>query len=83
MLLMRAAGLRSTHPGLVGGMLGPLCAVALVWLGLWLSNTGLLVSSADTRIPKTRECKYLIGVTVARRIEPLADRCPLLRAIGP
>ena len=64
-------------------LLGLIGAVALVWLGLWLSNTGLLVSSADTRIPKTRECKYLIGVTVARRIEPLADRCPLLRAIGP
>lgn len=57
--------------------------IALVWLGLWLSNTGLLVSSADTRIPKTRECKYLIGVTIARRIEPLADRCPLLRSVGP
>ena len=57
--------------------------VALVWLGLWLSNTGLLVYSADTRVPKTRECRYLIGVTVSRRIEPLADRCPLMRSIGP
>lgn len=57
--------------------------IALVWLGLWLSNTGLLVSSADTVIPKTRECKYLIGVTIARRIEPLADRCPLLRSVSP
>ena len=57
--------------------------IALMWLGLWLSNTGMLVSSADTRIPKTRECKYLVGVTVARRIEPLADRCPLMRSVGP
>ena len=57
--------------------------LAIVWLGLWLSNTGLLVYSADTRVPKTRECRYLIGVTVARRIEPLADRCPVMRAVGP
>lgn len=57
--------------------------VALVWLGLWLSNTGVLVYSADSRIPKTRECHYLVGVTVTRRIEPLADRCPLMRTVGP
>lgn len=57
--------------------------VALVWLGLWLSNTGLLVYSADSRIPKSRECHYLVGVSVSRRIEPLADRCPLMRTVGP
>jgi len=57
--------------------------VAIVWLGLWLSNTGVLVYSADSRIPKTRDCHYLVGVTVAKRIEPLADRCPLMRTVGP
>ena len=57
--------------------------IALMWLGLWLSNTGMLISSADTRIPKTRECKYFIGVTVVSKIEPLADRCPLMRSVGP
>jgi len=57
--------------------------LALIWLGLWLSNTGFLVWSADTGIPKTRDCRYLIGVTVAKKIEPLADRCPLMRALGP
>jgi hypothetical protein len=31
----------------------------------------------------TRECHYLVGVTVTRRIEPLADRCPLMRTVGP
>jgi hypothetical protein len=51
------------------------------WLGLWLSNTGLLVSSGETRVPKFRECRYLVGVTVVDRVEPLADRCPLLRAV--
>jgi hypothetical protein len=62
------------------GLIG---VVALVWLGLWLSNTGLLVYSVNTSIPKTRECKYLVGVSVVRRIEPLADRCPLMRTVSP
>ena len=63
--------------------LGVVGVAALVWLGLWLTNMGVLVYSGDTRIPKTRECHYLVGVTVTRRIEPLADRCPLMRAVGP
>jgi hypothetical protein len=62
------------------GLIG---VIALVWLGLWLSNTGLLVTSEQTKIPKTRECKYLVGVSVVRRIEPLADRCPLMRTVSP
>jgi hypothetical protein len=56
--------------------------VAVAWLGLWIFNVGLLVYSADTRIPKTRDCRYFIGVSVLKRIEPLADRCPLVRRIG-
>jgi hypothetical protein len=62
------------------GLIG---VIALVWLGLWLSNTGLLVYSVNTAIPKTRECKYFIGVSVVRKIEPLADRCPLMRTVNP
>jgi hypothetical protein len=57
--------------------------VAIVWLGLWLSNTGVLVYSAETRIPKTRECQYLVGITVTKRLEVLADRCPLMRSVSP
>jgi hypothetical protein len=53
-----------------------------VWLGLWIFNVGVLVYSAETRIPKTRDCRYFIGVSVLKRIEPLAARCPLVRAIG-
>lgn len=64
-------------------LLALVAALALAWLGLWASDTGILVSSADTRIPKTRECKYFIGVTVVTRIVPLADRCPLTRTLGP
>jgi hypothetical protein len=52
------------------------------WLGLWAANTGILISSADSKIPKTRECRYFIGVSVLKRLEPLADRCPLIRKIG-
>ena len=63
--------------------LGLAGVIALLWLGLWLSNTGVLIYSGDTKIPKTRECKYFIGVTVTRRIEPLAERCPLMRSVGP
>jgi hypothetical protein len=59
-----------------------LVILAFFWLGLWASNTGILVTSADSKIPKTRECSYFIGVSVLKRLEPLADRCPLIRRIG-
>jgi len=54
-------------------------ALAVAWLGLWLTGTGLLVYSSDTGVLSTRDCRYLVGVTVARRLAPLAQRCPLLR----
>jgi len=63
--------------------LGLVGVIALLWLGLWLSNTGLLVYSSDTGVLKTRECKYFIGISVVKRLEPLADRCPLMRTVGP
>jgi hypothetical protein len=63
--------------------LGLVGVIAIVWLGLWLSNTGLLVYSSDTGVLKTRECKYFIGISVVKRLEPLADRCPLMRSVGP
>jgi hypothetical protein len=53
--------------------------LVLAWAGLWVSDTGLLVYSAETRVPKVRDCRYFIGVTVLRRLVPLADRCPVLR----
>ena len=56
--------------------------LGLFWLGLWAADTGILISSADSKIPKTRECRYFIGVSVLKRLEPLADRCPLVRKIG-
>jgi hypothetical protein len=62
--------------------LAGVAVLVVAWLGLWASNTGILVFSADSKIPKTRECHYFIGVSVLKRIEPLADRCPLIRSIG-
>ena len=59
-----------------------LVLLAGVWLGLWVGNTGVLVYSGDTRIPKTRECHYFIGVSVLKRIEPLAERCMVFRTLG-
>jgi hypothetical protein len=56
--------------------------VVLAWLVLWLTNTGILVWSEDTGILKTRDCRYLVGVTVSKRLQPIADRCPLLRQVG-
>ena len=58
-------------------------AVVLAWLALWLTDTGILVYSADTGVLKTRDCRYLVGVTVAKRLQPLADRCPFIRSVGP
>jgi hypothetical protein len=57
-------------------------AVLLVaWLGLWVTDTGILVSSSDTGVLKTRDCRYLVGVTVQKRLEPLAERCPFVRTV--
>jgi hypothetical protein len=56
--------------------------VVVAWLGLWVTNTGVLVFSSDTGVLSTRDCRYLVGVTVAKRLEPLAQRCPLARKVG-
>ncbi len=63
-------------------LIAVMAILALFWLGLWASNTGILVASAESKIPKTRDCSYFIGVSVLKRLEPLADRCPLIRRIG-
>jgi hypothetical protein len=55
--------------------------LVLAWAGLWVAGTGLLVWSSDTGVLSTRDCRYLVGVTVAKRLAPLAQRCPLLRKI--
>ena len=57
-------------------------AVVVAWVGLWATNTGLLVHSSDTGVLSTRGCGYLVGVTVHKRLEPFSARCPLVRKFG-
>jgi hypothetical protein len=56
--------------------------LVLAWLGMWVTSTGFLVYSSDTGVLKTRDCRYLVGVTVQKRLEPLAERCPMVRKVG-
>jgi len=61
----------------------PIAAIvvlALAWLGLWVSNTGILVYSEGMAV--MRDCRYFIGVSVAKRLLPLAERCPVIRKVG-
>lgn len=52
--------------------------ILLAWLVLWVADTGVLVYSSDTGVLKTRDCRYLVGVTVVRKYAPLAQRCSVL-----
>ena len=54
----------------------------MLWLALWFTDTGILVWSEDTGILKTRDCRYLVGITVSKRLQPIADRCPLIRKVS-
>ena len=54
--------------------------LALAWLGLWISNTGILVHSEGMAV--MRDCRYFIGVSVVKRLLPLAERCPIVRQVG-
>jgi hypothetical protein len=63
-------------------LFGILCVVVVAWLVLWVADMGVLVSSSDTGVLKTRDCRYFIGVTVVKRLEPLAQRCRVLVKIG-
>ena len=55
--------------------------VVIVWLSLWVTDRGVLVYSEPTKIPSTRDCRYLIGVTVVKRYEPLAQRCSVIARV--
>ena len=56
--------------------------IVVAWIGLWVTNTGILVYSSDTGVLSTRDCRYLVGVTVQKRLEPLSQRCPVARKLG-
>jgi hypothetical protein len=56
-------------------------ALVAAWLGLWVSNVGILVYSADN-LAVLRDCRYFIGVSVVRTLAPLAQRCEVIRKVG-
>jgi hypothetical protein len=56
--------------------------VLVVWLGLWAASTGFLVYSTNTRVLSTRDCRYLVGVSVQKRLERRTHRCQFFRKIG-
>jgi hypothetical protein len=56
-------------------------SLVVAWAGLWVADTGILVYSADS-FAVMRDCRYFIGVSVLRRMLPLAERCPLVRKVG-
>ena len=53
-------------------------ALLAVWLTLWVLDIGVLVYSADTGVLRTRDCRYLVGVSVVKKFAPLSQRCPVL-----
>jgi hypothetical protein len=57
-------------------------ALVVAWLGLWVTNTGLLVYSSEFGL-LSRGCGYVVGVTVMKRLEPFAQRCPVVRKFVP
>ncbi len=61
--------------------LAAIVMLVLAWLGLWVSNTGILVYS-EANHAVMRDCRYFIGVSVVKRLAPLADRCEVIRKVG-
>jgi hypothetical protein len=61
---------------LIGGV-----SVLVVWLGLWITSNGVLVYSSNISVRSTRDCRYLVGVTVQRHFERRTHRCPFFRRV--
>ena len=61
--------------------LAAIVVLVAAWLGLWVSNTGILVYS-EANLAVMRDCRYFIGVSVVRRLAPLAERCEVFRRVG-
>lgn len=60
----------------LGGFI--LVAALAVWLALWVLDVGVLVYSSDTGVLRTRDCRYLVGVSVVKKFAPLSQRCKVL-----
>ncbi len=58
--------------------LGIAGVLVLVWLTLWVTDTGVLVYAADTGVLRTRDWRYLVGVSIVKKYAPMAQRCGVL-----
>ena len=45
---------------------------------VFYKTTTPLIYSSDTGVLKTRDCRYLVGITLVRKYAPLAQRCRLI-----
>jgi len=61
---------------------GVAAVLVIAWLALWVASAGVLVYSSDMGVLKTRDCRYLVGVTVVKRVAPLTQSCPLIRKVS-
>jgi len=61
--------------------LAAIVVLVVAWLGLWVTNTGILVYS-EANLAVMRDCRYFIGVSVVKRLAPLAERCEVIRKVG-
>jgi len=61
--------------------LAAIVVLVAAWLALWISNTGILVYS-EANLAVMRDCRYFIGVSVVKRLAPLAERCEVIRKVG-
>jgi hypothetical protein len=61
---------------------GVAAVLVIAWLALWVASAGVLVYSSDLGVLKTRDCRYLVGVTVVKRVVPLTQSCPLIRKVS-
>jgi hypothetical protein len=56
--------------------------VLVSWLCLWITSTGVLVYSSNTRVVSTRDCRYLVGVSVQKRLQRRTHHCQFFRNVG-
>ena len=56
-------------------------AVLIVWLGLWIAGTGVLVYSASTRVANAYDCRYLVGLSLHKRAQRKVPGCSFFRKV--
>jgi hypothetical protein len=62
-------------------MVAAAAVVLIVWLGLWIAGTGVLVYSASTRVANTYECRYFVGLSLHSRVVRKVPSCAFFRKV--